>query len=345
MDPKENLIRVITFDHPDHVPWFLTMKPDDPYDEGAFQRLPYEGAFPPQEGGRDMWGIEWQPSDPRLILPYPVKHPLADLTVLDDYAWPDPGDPRLLEPVKREMDPSRLMLGTHGLTLMERAHSLMGMENLLLALVEDPERVKLLLREIADFQIRMAEHFVSLGVDGGWISDDYGSQRSLLISPAMFREFFKPLLAEIIQVYKRSGLFFFFHSCGHVEPIVPDLVEIGVDVLHPVQKHANDQAKLKGEYGDQIVFAGGMDTQYTLTRGAPEEVRAEALEQMAILGEGGGYIAGPENWPPFPPQNAKAFATTVREYGKYPLRSDLLDLAQDREDTRDSSGLTKSELS
>jgi len=217
---------------------------------------------------------------------------------------------------------------------LERAHSLMGMENLLLGLVEDPDRVKLLLRRIADFQIRMAEHFVSLGVDGGWISDDYGSQRSLLISPAMFRESFKPLLAEIIQVYKRSGLFFFFHSCGHVEPIVLDLMEIGVDVLHPVQKHANDQAKLKREYGDQIVFAGGMDTQYTLTRGTPEEVRAEVREQIAILGQGGGYIAGPENWPPFPPQNAEAFATAVKKYGRYPLRGDLLDLAQKGEETR-----------
>jgi len=334
MDRKENLIRVITFNHPDHVPWFLTMKSDDPYDEGAFQRLPYEGAFPPREGGRDIWGIGWQASDTRLMLPYPVKHPLADLAALDDYLWPDPDDPRLLEPVKREMDPSRLMLGTHGLTLMERAHSLMGMENLFLALMTDPNRVKLLLRKIADFQVRMAEHFVRLGVDGAWFSDDYGSQSSMLISPATFREFFKPLLAEIIQVYKRAGLFVFFHSCGHIEPIVLDIIEIGADVLHPVQKRANDQVRLTREYGDQIVFAGGMDTQYTLTLGTPEEVRAEALDQIAELGQGGGYIAGPENWPPFPPQNAKAFATTVRQYGKYPLRTDLRDLAQKGEGTK-----------
>lgn len=344
MDPKENLIRVITFDHPDHVPWFLSMRPDDPDDEGSFQRLPYEGAFPPREGGRDMWGIEWQASDPRLMLPYPVKHPLADLAALDDYAWPDPDDPRLLEPVKRDMHPSRLMLGTHGLTLMERAHSLMGMENLFLALMTEPDKVKLLLHKIADFQIGMAEHFVSLGVDAGWFSDDYGSQRSLLISPAMFREFFKPLLAEIIRVYKRAGLFFFFHSCGHVEPIVPDLIEIGVDVLHPVQKHANDQAKLKREYGGQIVFAGGMDTQHILTLGTSEEVRTEALEQLALLGQGGGYIAGPENWLPFPPENAKAFATTVKEYGTYPLRSDLVDLARQGKNNRDAAASPQSDL-
>jgi uroporphyrinogen-III decarboxylase len=155
----------------------------------------------------------------------------------------------------------------------------------------------------------------------------------MLISPATFREFFKPLLAEIIQIYKRAGLFVFFHSCGHVEPIVPDLIEIGVDVLHPVQKRANDQVGLKRKYGDQIAFAGGMDTQYTFTLGTPEEVRAEALKQIALLGQGGGYIAGPENWPPFPPQNAEAFATTVREYGKYPLRTDLFDLAEKGEGT------------
>jgi len=344
VDPKENLIRVMTFDHPDHVPWFLSMKPDDPYDEGSFQRLPYEGAFPPQEGGRDMWEIEWQATDPRLMLPYPVKHPLPDLTALDDYRWPDPDDPRLLEPVKRAMDPSRLMLGTHGLTLMERAHTLMGMKNLFLALMTEPDKVKLLLQKIADFQIRMAEHFVHLGVDGGWSSDDYGSQTSMLISPAMFREFFKPLLAEIIQVYKRAGLFFFFHSCGRIESIVPDLIQMGVDVLHPVQKRANDQAKLKSEYGNQIVFAGGMDTQYTLTLGTPQEVRAEALEQLALLGQGGGYIAGPENWLPFPPANAKAFATTLKEYGTYPFRSDLLDLARQGKNTRDATESAESEL-
>lgn len=95
-----------------------------------------------------------------------------------------------------------------------------------------------------------------------------------------------------------------------------------------MQRRANDQVGLKRKYGDQIVFAGGIDTQYTLTLGTPEEVRAEALEQIVKLGQGGGYIAGPENWPPFPPENAQAFATVVREYGKYPLPTDLLDLAQ-----------------
>ena len=323
MNPKDNLIRVINFEQPDHIPWFLTMEPDDPYDEGSFQRLPYKGAFPPRKGGRDIWGIEWQETDNRLYLPYPIKHPLEDLNKLDEYRWPDPDDPTLMDPVKHDMDPSRLMLGTHGLTLMERAHSLSGMQTLFMAFVTDKDKVMHLLRRIADFQIRMAENFIILGVDGAWFSDDYGAQNSMLISPALFREFFKPLLAEIFQVYKRAGLFVFFHSCGHIEPIVPDLIEIGADVLHPVQKRSNDQENLKREFGDKVTFAGGIDTQYILTQGSPEEVRAETIEQILKLGRNGGYIAGPENWPPFPMQNAKAFADTMSKYGRYPLRQNF----------------------
>ncbi len=332
MNPRDNLIRVINFEQPDHIPWFLTMEQDDPFDEGSFQRLPYMGAFPPREGGRDIWGIEWQASDNRLYLPYPIKHPLEDLNKLDDYKWPDPDDPTLMEPVKRDMDPSRLMLGTHGLTLMERAHSLSGMQTLFMALVTDKDKVMHLLRKIADFQIRMAENFITLGVDGAWFSDDYGAQNSMLISPAMFREFFKPLLAEIFQVYKRAGLFVFFHSCGYIEPIVSDIIEISADVLHPVQKRSNDQEKLKREFGDKIIFAGGMDTQYTLTQGSPGEVRVEAIKQILKLGRDGGYIAGPENWLPIPVQNARAFAETMSKYGRYPIRQDLEALTGTGED-------------
>jgi uroporphyrinogen decarboxylase len=333
MNPKENLIRVINFEQPDHIPWFMTMKQDDPFDEGSFQRLPYKGAFPPQAGGIDIWGIEWQATDTKLNLPYPIMHPLNDINKLEDYKWPDPEDPALMEPVIREMDSSRLMLGTHGLTLMERAHSITGMEALFTILASNKEEARQLLRKIADFQIRMAENFVSLGVDGAWCSDDYGAQNSMLISPAMFREFFKPLLSEIFQVYKRAGLFVFFHSCGHIEPIVPDIIEIGADVLHPVQMRSNDQEMLKREFGDQIVFAGGMDTQYTLTQGSPGEVRAEAIKQIQTLGGDGGYIAGPENWPPFPVQNAKAFAETMSKYGRYPLHRNLESIVRTRQET------------
>ena len=130
-------------------------------------------------------------------------------------------------------------------------------------------------------------------MDGIFLSDDYGHQQSLLMSPYHWQEFIKPRLRELFAKIKDAGLFTFLHSCGNVSEIVPDLIQVGLDVLHPVQPEAMDIASLKTEYGDKLAFYGGISTQKTLPRGTPEEVEDEVRQTAQFMAEGGGYILAP----------------------------------------------------
>ena len=113
--------------------------------------------------------------------------------------------------------------------------------------------------------------------------------------------------------------FFWLHSCGHVMEIIPDLIEIGVDILDPVQVRANDQATAKRLYGDKICFMGGIDTQHLLTEGTPEEIAAEVRERIRMLAPGGGYILAPDTLIPVPEANYRAYLEAGERYGRYPL--------------------------
>jgi uroporphyrinogen decarboxylase len=132
-----------------------------------------------------------------------------------------------------------------------------------------------------------------LGVDGIFLSDDYGHQRSLLMSPDQWREFIKPRLREFFARIKGEGLFTFLHSCGNISEIVPDLIEVGLDVLHPVQPEAMDIASLKAKYANRLAFYGGISTQRTLPRGTPEEVAEEVRRTVQFMAKDGGYILAP----------------------------------------------------
>jgi uroporphyrinogen decarboxylase len=261
-------------------------------------------------------GQEWQPE----VMAYAVEHPLADLSRVDDYLLPNP-DRRdlvagLLDGIDRE---ESLIIGAMPFLLFERAHVLVGMENLLLHMASAPDRVRRLFRRIADFQIRVVERYAAAGVEAIRATDDYGTQESLMMSPRMWREVIKPELARIFAATKKAGLILFLHTCGRVMDIVPDLIEIGVDVLDPIQSLSNDLPALKREYGSQISFMGGVDTQYLLTRGTPAEIEATVRERMRVMGAGGGYIIGPDNRIPISEENNRAFMKAIRRYGVHPL--------------------------
>jgi len=113
------------------------------------------------------------------------------------------------------------------------------------------------------------------------------------MSPDHWREFIKPRLATLFARVKAEGLFTFLHSCGNVSEIIPDLIEIGLDVLHPIQPEAVDIALLKAEYGDKLAFYGGISTQRTLPHGTPEEVAAAVRQTVDVMSKGGGYILAP----------------------------------------------------
>jgi uroporphyrinogen decarboxylase len=179
-----------------------------------------------------------------------------------------------------------------------RISELCGMERALMMLVQEPALVEAMVEHITDFYLEFYRRSLDAApgqIDIAFTGDDLSGQQGLLFSRETFRRFFKRALAKIFEVIKGRGVRVMFHICGAVEELIPDLLEIGMDILNPLQFSAAgmDPQRLKAEYGRQLSFYGGIDIQRTLPYGTTEQVRAEARERIEVLGRGGGYILGP----------------------------------------------------
>jgi uroporphyrinogen decarboxylase len=178
--------------------------------------------------------------------------------------------------------------------LWERATFMRGMEEILLDLSLNPTFVEELLEGLTRHVLETMEVlFGRFRFDGIAVSDDYGTQKSMVMSPAHWRRFVKPHLARIYAFAKERGRAVFHHSCGNLRPVIGDLVDMGLDILHPVQPEAMDPLELKREFGRHLTFCGGVGTQRLLPFATPGEVRAEVRRLKAGMGAGGGYILEP----------------------------------------------------
>lgn len=178
--------------------------------------------------------------------------------------------------------------------LWERATFMRGMEEILLDVAAEPKFLEKLLRGLADHILQtMSILFEGLAFEAVALSDDYGTQKSMLISPAAWRRFVKPLLGEIYSFAKDNGRAVFHHSCGNFYPIIPNMIDLGLDILHPIQPEAMDILELKRQFGGDLTFCGGVPTQHLLNDATPEEVRSEVRRLKQEMGKGGGYILEP----------------------------------------------------
>ncbi|MFB3906084.1 MAG: uroporphyrinogen decarboxylase family protein [Acidobacteriota bacterium] len=178
--------------------------------------------------------------------------------------------------------------------LWERAAFMRGMEALLTDVLLEPRFVQALLRALADYILEtMQILFDRFEFEAVAVSDDYGTQRSLVMSPEIWRTLIKPLLAEIYDFAKANQRVVFHHSCGNIESIVGHVIDIGLDILHPIQPEANDIFKLKREFGRDLTFCGGLGTQGFLPHASAPEVREAIRRLVEQLGKGGGYILEP----------------------------------------------------
>ncbi len=286
----------------------------------------------------DSWGsgqVEVKPGEW-----YPGVHPLRDARTveeLDAYSgWPDMSDPTRIahvqEAAKRLADENQFaIMATPWLLFpFERAHAMQGLETFLLNMAMDPDFAREMLERIAAHCKELMGHFLeALGpnVDIIKIGDDLGTEQSLLISPDMYRDILKPIHADFISFIKeRTTAKVFFHSDGDVAPLIEDFIEIGVDILNPIQTSAgsmSDLVSLKKRFGRNIVFCGGIDTRNVLPFGSVAEVRQEVQRVMQILGPGGGYMVAAVHtvMNDVPPENVLAMADAVEEFGYYPTRS------------------------
>jgi uroporphyrinogen decarboxylase len=212
--------------------------------------------------------------------------------------------------------------------IFELSWYLRGLDQLLMDLVADKHFAHALLRKVTDLQkAKYGEFLKKAGkyLDIVRVGDDMGTQGQPFFSPALYREMIKPYQREFYSFIKeRTDAALMFHSCGNVYPLIPDLIEVGVDILNPVQVSINDMdpARLKREFGDRLAFSGAIDTQRVLPYGTPEEVEEEVRRRVQELGPNGGYlIASVHNiQPDVPPENVVALFRAGKKYGRYPLK-------------------------
>jgi uroporphyrinogen decarboxylase len=200
------------------------------------------------------------------------------------------------------------------------------MDRFMLNLGKHPDFARALLAKIAELCKTLMGHFlreIGENIDMIKIGDALGMQNSLLMSPKMYREIVKPIHADYISFIKsRTKARLFFHTDGDVFPLIPDFIEMGVDILNPVQTSAGKMSnleELKKQFGKNIIFCGAIDTHRILPFGTPEEVRAEVTRVIHVLGEGGGYMLSSVHtiMPDVPPENILAMVDAAVEFGKY----------------------------
>jgi uroporphyrinogen decarboxylase len=269
---------------------------------------------------KDVWGVGWAISSEDYT-PFPASHPIASIEDVDRYELPDPQRSGIeAKASENALYKERYLIsGWHDWGIFCLGWLLLGMENFMTGLVTNPRAIESLLERIGDFHVDIAGQYVRSGVEMGMMADDYGTQRSLMISPRQWRRFIKPQLDRVIRVYKDAGAFFYQHSCGHIMELVDDLVELDVDVLNPVQARANDLRKMRAQTEGKTTLHGGIDTQYTMMHGTPEDVIRETKDRILTLGENGGYLCAPDQFMPFPEENIAAMVDAAKEYGRYPL--------------------------
>ncbi len=242
----------------------------------------------------DEWGVTWRAQ------PYQtpfgtgnytemVGRPLADDAAIASYRAPDPDRPELYEDaarVIRELGAEYYIVGVTVTTIWETAWALRGFEQLMIDLVTEPDIADAILEIPFRYHLRAAERLTAMGVDMIWTGDDVGMQTGMLISPALWRRHLKPRMAELIARVKsiNPAVKVAYHSDGMIWDVIPDLIEIGLDVLNPIQPACLDPAELKRRFGDRLCFWGSLDEQHTLPFGSPEDVRAEVRTRLDTIG-------------------------------------------------------------
>jgi uroporphyrinogen decarboxylase len=251
----------------------------------------------------DEWGIAWsnvayETQFGRGHYTEMTGHPLANDEAIASYRPPDPHREELYRDAAwtlQQFHDEYWIVGVAVTTIFETAWALRGYEQMLIDLVADPDLAAAILDIPFHYHLAVAQRLVHMGVDMIWVGDDVGSQAGMLFAPELWRRVLKPRMAEFFATLKRlnPALKIAYHSDGFIEPIIPDLIEIGLDVLNPVQPACMDPARLKQLYGNHLAFWGTIDEQHTLPFGSPADVTREVRTRLETVGCQGGLIIGP----------------------------------------------------
>ena len=216
-------------------------------------------------------------------------------------------------PELRKKHPDRFIMVV-GSALFERGWSLFGFENYLGHLASDPSLIEEVNEQITNYTVQLTLQLKGMGVDGIRFGDDWGFQHSLMLRPEQWRTLFKKYYRRIYAAAREAGLVVAIHSCGNIIDIIPDCIEIGVEVIHPLQPESMDVAFCQREFGKDVAFWGGLGSQSTIPNGTVAEVKREALNRLQLF-NGGGYILAPAGSVPTetPVENIVAIAEVAMQ--------------------------------
>ena len=282
--------------------------------QGDFSKYPsYDGS------SVNEWGIK------SLQGSFPPMRDFRKISDVYEYQFPDVSASyryeHLPEEVRKIKEKGLPAVSGYECGTFEQLWALRGMDNFLVDLLDKPEFLTPLVEKVSDLKAQIAAGYAKVDVDIIWTGDDLGSERSMLMNPDLWRKHLKPCVKKIVQSAKeiKPDVLVAFHSDGYIEPIIPDLIEVGVDILQAVQPECMDVAKLKEKYGDRLSFWGTIGTQSTMAYAQSEEVKRVVKERIMTVGKGGGLCIGPSHTlePPTPWESIVAFFEAVEIFGGY----------------------------
>jgi len=278
------------------------------------------------------WGIRYKEASYYEEM---VEHPLKDIETVqqlnryfDEHVFPDAdakGRFDLAEEEIKKYSKDYAIIGDLETTMFETSWYLVGIDKFLVDLIMKKDYVFELLNRVMEFHIKIGKKLIKLGCDIIWTGDDFGTQKGMLISPELWRDIFKPRYRRVFKELKECNpnIKIAYHSCGSIVPIIPDLIEIGLDILNPLQPYATGMGgkNLKKMYGKKLSFFGGIDEQKILPFGCVKEVKEEVKRVIFDLAPGGGFILAPAHnvQPDTPIENVLAIYEVVENFRFYPL--------------------------
>jgi len=346
MTGRERVIKVIKLEKPDRIPWMhsvlpaawdkygeelkkiLRSYPDDFYrlvpvytGSSGLRTFQYHGGLYSEPGEfTDEWGCTWKKVNPG-IAGVVIEHPLEKWESLRDYHFPDPlaywrfNKPQIKENIYRARKQGKYIEYSGG-NLFELMQWLRGYENLMIDILTNPDRIHTLAERIVDYNLKSVQQALNFGIDGVVFSDDWGSQTQLMINPSLWRKLFKPHYKRMFKEVHNAGLYVDFHSDGYIVDIIPDLIEIGVDILNP-QFSAIDLKQLQKLTTGKVCIRSDLDRQYILSRGSISEVEMYVKKIIELFGyPRGGLILRGEIGEDVPLENIKTMYKSFLKYGE-----------------------------